>query len=306
MTYTMFSYPPRDERYDKAVKETLIADSSIKQLFQKLDSDPKLVGAGVVFVDKNSHAIQLRPFQASCRIKPIHIVLHEIPSHEPPMSYATKLQSNERESRAVVESVSVLLSCGAAVLGWLVVTGSAGAAPITGGGSTAITVLSYGAAYASTIQCGVGLVRTYNELTGGEHNNDWLDSQEWYNETMRALDIISLAGAATAGIMSFKAYQVAKTATGKSLKQTLRGMSRAERKRLTEEIIRVNHPGVSNTALKRMIRSGLYPKRYSSNTINTSLMLHVKDAVGATFSFSGSFTSGVLRNIAVGVYEEVK
>lgn len=123
---------------------------------------------------------------------------------------------------------------------------------------------------------------------------------------MRALDIISLAGAATSALTAFRAYKVTGSASSRSLREVLRGMNRSERKRLTEEIIRINHPNVSNQVLKAMIRSGQYPTRFSNNSINAALMLHVKDAVGATLSFSGSLTSGVLREVVIGVFEDVQ
>jgi len=48
---------------------------------------------------------------------------------------------------------------------------------------------------------------------------------------------------------------------------------------------------------------GQTPKRYSQHSINTGLMLSVKDAVGATLSFSGSAFSGNVKNVVIGVYE---
>lgn len=154
--------PSFDERYDRALREMLLADPAIQKIFRRMDSDPKLVGAGLIFVDKKQHAVQLRPFTPSCRIKPIHIILHEIPDKDRPISYAVKMQSNQRESKLVAESLSALLGCGAAVLGWLVFAGSGAAAPLT-----AISVLAFGAASASSIQCGVGLYRTYSEVFRG-------------------------------------------------------------------------------------------------------------------------------------------
>jgi hypothetical protein len=303
MVTAEFMLPLRDERYDKAVRETMLADPSVQKLIRRIDDDHKLVGAGIVFIDKNRYSIQLRPFQPSCRLKPIHILLHEVPPAERSVDYAVKLRNNQRESRAIAEGVGALLSCSAAVLGWLVVTGSAGAAPITGGTSAAVTVVSYGAATASSLQCGVAVVRTFDEIAGNGNVVDVLDSQEWYSEVMRALDIISLAGVGAAGLSSFKAYRAVRTASPRAVEDILKGMTRAERKRLTREIIRVNNPGISNKLLKAMVTAGQAPKMYSQQAINTALMLHVKDAVGASLSLAGSVVGGVLNNIIVGVYE---
>ena len=204
------------------------------------------------------------------------------------------------------EAVGVLLSCGAAVLGWVVVVGGNAAAPITGGLSATVNILGVSAAIASSAQCGNGLIRIGSEILDDGQTSDILDSQEWYHETVKAIDVISLAGAATSSLMTFKVYQMATTASSRSIIDILKGMTRPERKRLTKEIIRVNHPGVSNKLLKGMVREGKYPKSFSSSRINTSLMLHVKDAAGATLSFSGSAFSGSVKNLVIGIYEEAK
>jgi len=80
-------------------------------------------------------------------------------------------------------------------------------------------------------------------------------------------------------------------------------MTRAERRRITEEVIRINHPGISNSALKAMVRNNLYPKRYSSIQITEALKLQMKDAISATLSFTGSAITGDVRSIAVGIFE---
>lgn len=127
-----------------------------------------------------------------------------------------------------------------------------------------------------------------------------LDSQEWYQNTTIALDVISIAGAAT-----LKAMKLLMANSGKSTFSILKGLSRAERKRLTQEIIRLNHPAVSNKILKSMVKNGRYPKRFSGLKITQSLQLQLKDAVGASMSFTGSALSGNVNSLAVGIYEEL-
>ena len=262
MATSLLSY--FNETDSDQLKQQLLSQPNIQKLFTKLDADHVLVGAGVVYITKNLNVIRLREFQAVCRIRPIHVVIHEIPEGERSDIYATKLVQNSRESKLVGESVGTVLSCGAAVLGWLVVIGGGVAAPISGGTSTTVSVLAWGAAVASSLQCANGFIRTGSELGSGEIN-DYLDSQEWYQTAITSLDIISLAGAGSASLASFKAYQAVRSVSSRSLLDILKGMSRSERKRMTEEIIRINHPGVSNKKLKQMIQGGVYPKRYSKN-----------------------------------------
>ncbi len=52
-----------------------------------------------------------------------------------------------------------------------------------------------------------------------------------------------------------------------------------------------------------MVKKNLYPKRYSNIQITEAMKLQVKDAIGATLSFTGSAVSGVVNSIAVGIYE---
>ncbi len=273
-----------------------------QQLFKQLDADTSLVGAGVVYIDQHYTAVRLREFKPICHVKPIHIVVHEAPPSESIDAYTIKLRNNARASKLAGEAVGTVLSCGAAVLGWLVATGSAFAAPITAGTSSVITVLATGAAVASGLQCANGVLRTTSELVSPK-TNDWLDSQEWYQETTKALDLISLAGVGATGLTTVKAVLNLRKASSRSLLDILKGMTRSERARLTKELARAQSPGLSNKAFKEMVRVGELPKRFSNHSINTALMLSVKDAVGATLSFSGSAFSGNVKNFVIGVYE---
>jgi hypothetical protein len=112
-------------------------------------------------------------------------------------------------------------------------------------------------------------------------------------------------GAAGAGFATIKTAITVRAATGQSFLTVLNGMSRAERKRLTEDIIRVNHPGILNGTLKAIVRRKVYPKRYSSIQITQRLNFQMKDALGATLSFTESATSGVLKSLAIGIYEGI-
>lgn len=203
------------------------------------------------------------------------------------------------------EALGAGLSCGAAILSWVVVFGSAGAIPLTGGMSTAVTVLGYSAAAASTAQCLNGVGRIALEVAAPSQK-DYLDSQEWYQSASTALDVISLAGAGAAGAATLRSLKILKSASAKSSTELLKGLSRAERKRLTEEIIRANHPQVSGKMLKSMIAAGMYPKRFANSQITYALGLQLKDALGASLSFLGSASSGSVRALAVGVYSQVE
>ena len=279
-----------------------------KKLFKYIDSIPELRGAAVIYIDSKDTLIELRAFTSTNNLKPIKVVLREPSNMMNQKEFASYLkgnQGNAKESRLVGEIAGTALSCGAAFLGWIVVLGSSAAIPVTGGTSAAITYLSIGAASASTGQCLNGLYRTNNEIFSPE-KNDWLDSQEWYQNTMTSLDVISIAGAAAAGAATLKATKLL-MANGQTTASILNGFSRAQRKQLTTEIIRLNSPAAakSNQVLKRLVNSGAFPKRYTGIQITQALKLQIKDGIGASMSFSGSALSGSLHSVAIGIYEEL-
>ncbi|MDD9942008.1 MAG: hypothetical protein OXU20_13265 [Myxococcales bacterium] len=80
----------------------------------------------------------------------------------------------------------------------------------------------------------------------------------------------------------------------------LKGLSRQERKRLTEELIHAHNPGISHSALKAMVRAGAFPKRYTSLQISEGVRNQLADALGAALSFTGSGTGGLLSRVAPG------
>lgn len=225
------------------------------------------------------------------------------PSLTKPNLIKQETQSPQRQSQLAGELVGAGLSCGSAILAWIVVASSGALIPVTGGTSGVVTVISYGAAIASTGQCilGVGLI-------GGEILDPELKDEITNNAVFKALettlDVASLGGVAVSGATALKAFATLRAASGKSTREILKRMSRSERKRLINEIIRNNHPGISNQALKALVKKGQYPKRYSMVQINDALVSQFKDIVGATLSFTGSATSGTVRTLTFGIFED--
>ncbi|WP_044834870.1 hypothetical protein [Thalassomonas actiniarum] len=293
---------------ERLLKDKLALQIDQNKLFKEIDSIHELHGAAVIYIDSALNIVELRPFNPVCRVNPVKVVLREPPKDMSQVQFSSHLkysQGNVRESELIKEVAGTVLSCGAAFLGWFVVLGSAGAIPLTGGASGAVTYLAVSASVASSLQCANGLYRTGNEIFDQEQN-DFLDSQEWYQNASIALDVISVAGAAAAAAVTIKTVKLLHLSSGKSYAEILKGLSRAERKRLTHEAIRMNQPGISNKLLKGLVRSGVYPKRYAAIQITNSLQLQLKDAIGATMSFVGSAVSGNVNSLAIGIYEELE
>lgn len=239
---------------------------------------------------------EIRPHPPICQPNYLSVVIRAVrPEDTAKISHPTP-NARQENSRFYGELMSASLSCGAAVLSWVVFGGSSAVVPLTGGASTALSVLTFGAATASSAQCSVSVFRLWHETSFGDpETNRWLDSQEWYVHTSTALDVLSVAGAtAAAGITLKMALQLRKSGT--PINQVLKGLTRQQRKALTEDIIRVNNPGISNRALKALVASGTYPKRFGKAELSNTVRLQLKDAIGATLSLAGSATSGVIRD----------
>ncbi len=285
------------------LKKRLLAEIDTAKLFHKVDKIYELAGARIVYLDHELTDVVLRERQPGCHKNPLTLVLRESPPAVEAKQFAATLKTDQRESQLVGEIVGMTLSCSAAVLSWVVIIGSLSAIPISGGISTAITYLGYSAAAASTAQCTNSIVRTGLELTAAQ-KKDWLDSQEWYQNTSLALDAISLAGVGASAVTVAKVLKSYKGATSRPLVEILKSMPRHERKRMTQEIIRLNHPNVSNSVMKTLIAAGKYPQRYAQSQISSAIALKAKEALSASISFLGSSTTGVSRSIAVGIYEQ--
>jgi hypothetical protein len=300
----------------KLIKNATVFDHSFnnpvvrKKLLDRIDSINEYRGVRVVFYDgKKIH--ELRPHPPICAANRRTVVIRPLSKQEKEVVTHGTL-SKQDDDRFYSELLSSGLSCGAAVLSWVVVGGSSAAIPVSGGTSTAITVLAYSAATASSLQCANSGYRLFNESDLGDNSvNAWLDSQDWYVHTTTALDIISVVGGVSSAGATLKTVINLRKA-GTPMKEVLKGLSRQERKRLTEEIIRAHNPGISNKVLKALVAAGKYPKRYSKLEVSSSVRLQLKDAIAATLSFSGSATGGIVRNperimdFIVGIYNEIE
>lgn len=83
-------------------------------------------------------------------------------------------------------------------------------------------------------------------------------------------------------------------------------MNRVERKRLTAELLKAQHPQISPRMLKYAQRAGELPTRLSNTQIRQATLHQIKDSVGALLTLTGSAQAGVLNGLAVGLYEELQ
>lgn len=263
-----------------------------KQAFLcKLDKIQGLAGCGVVYYDKHGSPIVIR--------KPVGPTKKTLIIRETPPSVN---KDDPIDDRFVSELTGTILSCSAAVLGVIAIIGSSALVPFSGGTSSALVVLAYAATGASAVQCGTGVYRTTKIYQGDTQTVDWLDSQEWYLYASMSLDTVSVLGGVGATSNAIKAaLTLKKAAPSKSFYQILKGMQRHERKRLAEELARLNMPGLSNKALKEMVRMGAIPKRFAQVTITKSMRTEIISLLGAGASLIGSGLNGIINKTGTSV-----
>ena len=278
---------------------------NLPRLFAAIDAAPAIVGAGVVYIDADFNVVTLREFQPICSIAPKRLILREAQKYIAPTQFAQQVQDNPRESRLVGEAVNTTLSCAGAVIGWIVVLSGSVAVPFSAGASSVVVALGYTAAAASSVQCFASGYRTVNEIRNPARN-DQLDSEEWYQYTMIALDAASLVGVGSSALATVKLVRLNKASTGKSVREVLRGLNRQERAKLTKELLSINDPRLTSKMIKLKQLSGDLPKRFTPTEVKHATVTQIKDALGAAIGFTGSAVSGNVRTIAIGLYEEAE
>lgn len=303
MNTTITPYLPGANQKEKDLKRRFETTINTDKFFNEIDKIPLSNGARVVYFDAQLNSVILRDFDRSCLRNPPTVILRERPKTISTKEFASQLKTNERDSQIVGELISLTLNCSAAVISWLVVVGASASIPLTNVGGAAVVYLGYTAASASTAQCINSGVRSYSALMAPEIN-DWLDSKEWYAAASDALDVLSLAGAGASSVVVTKSLTQLGKSTGKTTYQVLQGLTRLERKRLTQDLIKLKNPNISKKTMQTLIGSGKYPKRYSQQQINRAVALQFKDALSASITVTGSLYSGNLGDIAIGIYEQ--
>ena len=258
-----------------------------------------------MYIDADFNVVTLREFQPICSIAPKRLILREAQKYIAPTQFAQQVQDNPRESRLVGEAVNTTLSCAGAVIGWIVVLSGSVAVPFSAGASSVVVALGYTAAAASSVQCFASGYRTVNEIRNPARN-DQLDSEEWYQYTMIALDAASLVGVGSSALATVKLVRLNKASTGKSVREVLRGLNRQERAKLTKELLSINDPRLTSKMIKLKQLSGELPKRFTPTEVKHATVTQIKDALGAAIGFTGSAVSGNVRTIAIGLYEEAE
>ncbi|QJT80715.1 hypothetical protein [Kosakonia sp. MUSA4] len=224
-----------------------------------------------------------------------HVIVTKVNSQST-YSAAQAINTTIQAPSLTNEITSTAISCGAAVVTGVLALGAGAAVPLTAGASGVVAAIITAGTVATVAQCAIGLGRISLIATNNDEVVTWLDSESWYVTTSTALDILSLAGAGAGLKSTLETYKLMKGATSSSVTNWLKNLSRAERKRITEEIIRAQNPGISNTGVKAAMKAGFYPKRYPSEALQTALQRELTAALVNTSAFAGSALTGTIRN----------
>lgn len=287
-------------------RQRIESEINVPRLFSAIDADPAIVGAGVVYIDADFNIVTLREFKPICSILPKRIIIREAQKYIAPAQFADQVLNNPRESRLMSEAFNTTLACTGAVIGWLVVLSGTIAIPFTAGASTVVTAIGYTAASASTVSCLVGGFRTRNEISNPAMN-DYLDSEEWYQTATKVLDGAALVGVGASALTTVKLVNVTRAATGKSMRQVLKGLNGHEREKLTKELLKVADPQMSTKMRKLLQMSGELPKRFTPTQLKHATYVQLGDAMGAGVSVWGLKRSDnykQAKTFAIGLYEE--
>lgn len=80
----------------RTTRQRLESSLDLHRLFFAIDSDPALIGAGVVYIDQAFNVVTLREFKAVCRVHPIKVVLREAPRYVGPVEFKRMLEHEPR------------------------------------------------------------------------------------------------------------------------------------------------------------------------------------------------------------------
>jgi hypothetical protein len=260
----------------------------LQKFYVQLDLMPEMSGVGVGYVGDGSCEV-LRDSNHNSGLQTF-VVLKETDID------ASQVTRDADQPNLYVELASLGLNCAAAVIGWAAIIASDGVLLSLGGAATV----------GATLQCGNAIVRTahYGSKVDDTEWIAWADSHDWYVDAGYLLDVLSLGAAVQAGAKTVRTVLALQRATGRELPDILKGLSRAERKRLSQELLRMQKPGLSNAAMKGLIRAGSFPKRFATTQVTELLFAQLRDAISATLAFGSSGLNGVLRLVYVDVFQE--
>jgi len=279
-----------------------LSRSEMQVLARHIDRVPQLRSFGIAFVGRGMSQIVRQPAMPNGLAT--WVVLKERNMELFPVTSSTvPAAPTPSESNLGGELLMAGLSCGAAFFAGVAGAAGVAAAPVTGGASAALTVVVWAGSAATAAQCGMSTGRVLNEIFD-PRANEILDSDPRVQRTSAALDAISVAGGvASLGQAAQVAIRLSRT-SGRPLTQILKGMNRAERKRLAQDIARYTKTAATRRQFIRLARAGKVEKVFSTQRVNKAVLEQLLSSVSAGLTMIGSGSKGVIREVVVHLVEE--
>lgn len=263
----------------------VISPAIRQKVLQSANSVIELRPLGVVLAVDGSAAVLREPHTAPVQNQ--YIVI-DIKTGKPEVS--------GRE--VLAEGAMTAINCTAAVVAGVVTLGGGVGAPFSGGTSLAVSAVAGAATAATALSCGNSFVRTTNAIFSPGVNQR-LDELPAYKTTLQVLDGVSLLGVGASAMAARRAVKVLSNA-GVNIPAALTGnVNRQQATLLTKEMIKLRRPNVSNGELKKLIRSGREPKRYSRQEISIGALKSLKDSIAAGLSFLSSTLDGHVKELSI-------
>jgi hypothetical protein len=275
-----------------------LTEQDRQKLIAAIDRNPAFRTTGVAFIGRGmSQIVRQSSMPAGLQT---WIVLKEEEVQQP----ASAPPPQPTSSSLLRELLNMGLSCGATFFAGVATLGAAKAAPLTAGTSLGVSVVIWSGALATAAQCGIAMGRVINEIFEPGSNESYLDSEEWYQYASTTLDAISVAGGVASLGEAAKAAMRLSRSTGRPLLQVLRHMSRAERKRLAQDLARYSGQAPTRRMFIRLAREGKIPKIFTRQQVTQAMINELLNSISSNLTFAGSANAGVIRQVAVYFVED--
>lgn len=276
------------------------ANAMLGHLTVEIDKVPEFKGAGVCYIDRDDHVYKLREFESIARAKPVYIVLRQPPDSLKINDFEAYIRQNNvspRETKLATELKGLGYNCSGMALGWIGAATTGVGSLVTFGFSSVVFVISISAAVAGTVQCVNSGFRVYDQAFSDGKINEKLDTEEWYANTMKALEAVSLLSAAVGvkGILKILKTDIL-TYGPAYVRNKLKELTLKSKKELTVQLANINNSMLDNLYFLNLSK-GPFSNIVRTRTIyNKAVTSHLIDAIGSAIAVKGSIDTGGILN----------
>lgn len=276
------------------------ASALLGQITTNIDKITQFNGAGVCYIDQDDHVYKLREFMPTVRSKPVYIVLRQPPDAIKINDFEAYIRQNNvspRETRLTSELKGLGYNCGGMVLGWIGVAASGVGSLATFGFSSVVFVISIASALSGIAQCANSAMRVYDEAFDNGALSEKLNTEEWYNNTLTALEAVSLFSAVIGAKGILQIFKIDFSTHGaKYVMEKLKNLTSRKKKELTIQIASFNRP-VPNQLYFFNLIGGNFSKLVQTRTIyKKDITSELIDALGSALTVRSSIDGGGILN----------